>query len=114
MYRSFYFKYLEMVGLTDGAGRWRLAAVADREGSGARLKLEPTTPVAVEPDRAPITVATASRSVRPWASAMSRATAGGTWRTTFANSTPSRSMVSSPRAFSNGVSATSRAVSPGR
>lgn len=49
----------EQVGLTDGAGRWRLAAVADAGGSGARLVLEPTAPVAVEPDREPITVAAA-------------------------------------------------------
>ena len=52
----------EQVGLTDGAGRWRLAAVADAGGTGGaggRLVLETTTPVAVEPDREPITVAAA-------------------------------------------------------
>ncbi len=52
----------EQVGLSDGAGRWRLAVVADAGGVGGSSEgfvLEPTTAVAAEPDREPITVAVA-------------------------------------------------------
>lgn len=52
----------EQVGLTDGAGRWRLAEVAGPGGGNDvsdGLVLEPCSPVATEPDRAAVTVAAA-------------------------------------------------------
>lgn len=49
----------EEVGLSDGAGRWRLAEVVDAGDAAGRLVLEPTSPVRAEPDRGAVTVAAA-------------------------------------------------------